>query len=178
MRSMYGIQVDLAANYVRNWSKHTQDCYLAFRDNTSRLEQSIARRFADYHDAVNRLRGELGVAKKDFTNSTWKGFVNVSLTAEQKEAFGSWDIQDADVWDGLATYGEKGFKFSLTFNAGNQSWVATYTGQEGSGKNEGYAVTGFATDPYNAARVLLFKVSAILPDVWKEYKPLPADTIG
>jgi len=175
---MYGYRATIAANYIRNWAKHTADCVVAFAADPIRVEQSIARRFADYHDGCNYLRGEIGVAKKDFTNGTWKGFVNVPLSAEQKEQYASWDIEDNDVWDGLAAYGEKGYKFSLTYNAGNANWMATYTAQADSGKNEGYAVTGFANDPYSAARVLLFKVSCVLPDVWKDFKPLPQDSIG
>jgi len=150
----------------------------AFSYNRGLVQASVNRSFEYYHRLCNDLRGELGVAKKAFENSTWKGFINVNLTAEQKEAYATWDIADADVWDGLATYGEQGYKFSLTYNKSNSSWVAAYTGQDGSGKNEGYAVTGFAKDPYNAARVLLFKVSSLLPDVWKDYKPLPSDEIG
>jgi hypothetical protein len=176
--SLYGYRATIAANYLTVWGKHTHDRVLAFSGDPARVEQSVARCFQDRHMAVSQLKGELGVAKKDFSSSTWKGFVNVSLTAEQKESFGAWDIQDADVWDGLATYGERGYKFSLTYNRTNASWVGTFTGQEGTGKNEGWAVTGFAKDPYNAARVLLFKVSAVLTDVWGDYKPLPSDEIG
>lgn len=115
---------------------------------------------------------------KDFGKTEFKGFINVNLTQPEKNAYAEWDIQDSDVWDGLATYGEKGYRFSLNWNKGNSHWIASYTGGEDAGKNQGYAVSGFAPDPYNAARVLLFKVSCVLPDVWKEYKPSPTDSIG
>jgi len=176
--TMYGYRADIAANYLRSWSKHTHQCYLAFRENAPMLQQSLYRRFEEYHSTADKLREAINVAKANFENSTWKGFINVSLNEETKKAYEAWDIQDSDVWDGLASYGEKGYKFSLTHNKENSSWVATYTGTEGAGKNAGYAVSGYAGDPYNAARVLLFKVSAILPDAWKEYKPLPSDMIG
>ena len=115
---------------------------------------------------------------KKFTDSSWKGFITCNLTNDMKEAFSAWDIQDADVWDGLATYGEKGYKFTLNHNKANENWVATFVGGEDSGKNAGWAVTAFARDPYNAARALLFKVSSVLPDTWKDYKATAADEIG
>lgn len=175
---MYGYRAKIASNYLRNWSKHVHNNVRHWEREPERCVQSVTRSFEDYHKTANLLREEIGVAKKDFSNSTFKGFINVPLSPEQKEAFGDWDIQDADVWDGLATYGEKGYKFSLSHNKSNESWIATFTAGEDTGKNSGYCVSGFASDPYNAARVLLFKVSAILPDVWKDFKPLPSDTIG
>jgi hypothetical protein len=178
MGHLYGENARTAELALRQWKHHVVACVEAFSKNPTQVEQSIARHFSNYHYFANNLRKALNVAKKDFTSNTWKGFISCSLTQEQKEAFGAWDIQDADVWSGLASYGESGYKFSLTYNRGNESWVATYTGQEESGKNAGWAVTGFAHDPYNAARVLLFKVSVVLPDVWKEYKPTALDEIG
>lgn len=175
---MYGGYAAYLHGELKLWGRRVQSNVEYWGNSPHMLEASVRRSFDMRHEMCNKLRGEIGVAKKTFENTTWKGFVNVSLTAEQKEAYAAWDINDADVWDGLATYGETGYKFSLTYNRTNASWVATYTGQDGSGKNEGYAVTGFAKDPYNAARVLLFKVSAILPDVWKDHTPLPSDEIG
>lgn len=178
MRTMYGDRADKARLNMRLWSRHVVDCLKAFEKNPTQIEQSIARHFSNYHYFANELRKGINVAKKDFNSTTWKGFINCTLTQEQKEAFGAWDIQDTDVWDGLASYGEKGYKFSLSYNRANESWLATYVGQEDCGKNAGWAVTGFAHDPYNAARVLLFKVSSILPDNWKDYKPNAIDEIG
>jgi len=178
MGRLYGKEAESLEFWLKGFGCAVFSNVRHWKNTPLTLQASVNRSFDEYHNRANKLRGELGVAKKTFENSTWKGFVNVSLTAEQKEAYNVWDIQDSDVWDGLATYGEKGYKFSLTYNATNANWVAAYTGTEDAGKNAGYAVTGFASDPYNAARVLLFKVSAILPDVWKDYKPLPQDAIG
>jgi hypothetical protein len=175
---MYGRRASLLSLNLRDWPQYVHANVRHWKNTPLLLQQSVERSFSDYHRIANNLREELGVAKKDFTNSTFKGFINVSLSQDQKNDFQAWDVEDSDVWLGLATYGERGYRFSLTYNAGNSNWVATYTAQDGTGKNEGYCVSGFASSPYDAARVLLFKVSCVLPDVWKEYKPLPSDTIG
>jgi len=176
--TMYGYRADVASNFLRNWGRHVHSNVVFWENMPSVLECSVRRSFERYHETANVLRECVGVAKKTFDNADWKGFVNVNLSPEQKEAYAAWDIADADVWDGLATYGEKGYKFTLTFNKGNSNWVATYVGTAEAGKNSGWAVTGFAKDPYNAARVLLFKVSSVLPDVWKDYKGTELDDIG
>jgi hypothetical protein len=178
MGGLYGKSAVELDNWLRGFGFTVSSNVRYWKNTRPTLAASICRSFAEYHYRADKLREELGVAKKIFENSSWKGFVNVSLTAEQKEAYASWDLEDADVWLGLATYGEKGYKFSLTWSDNNSNWVATYTGTESAAKNAGYAVSGFAGSPYDAARVLLFKVSAILPDTWKEFKPLPHDSIG
>lgn len=176
--TMYGYRADIAANFLRMWGKHVHDNVQFWRNQPYTLEASVARSFSQYRETADKLREEIGVAKKAFENSDWKGFVNVNLSPEAKEAYAAWDIEDSDVWDGLASYGEKGYKFTLTWNKQNSNWVATYVGTADAGKNAGWAVTGFAKDPYNAARVLLFKVSSVLPEVWKDYKGTELDEIG
>lgn len=118
------------------------------------------------------------MANKKFENSSFKGFVNVSLSQQDKEAYVSWDVQDTDVWDGIAQYAEGGYKFSVSRNKQNDHFTASVTGTEDAGKNAGYSVTAFAPTPYEAVRVVLFKVSVVLPPVWADYKPSGADAIG
>lgn len=176
--TMYGYRADLAANHIRSFGRAVSSNVRHWSKQPQMIEASVRRSFDEYRSSANILRECVGVAKKTFENSDWKGFVNVNLSPEQKESYAAWDIQDSDVWDGLASYGEKGYKFTLTHNKQNDNWVATYVGTADAGKNAGWAVTGFAKDPYNAARVLLFKVSSVLPDVWKDYKGTELDEIG
>ena len=176
--TMYGFHADMALANLRFFGRAVSSNIAYWSGKTFMVEASVARSFADYHVQANILRECVGVAKKTFENSDWKGFVNCNLSPEAKEAYAAWDIADSDVWDGLASYGEKGYKFTLTWNKQNSNWVATYVGTTEAGKNAGWAVTGFAKDPYNAARVLLFKVSSVLPEVWKDYKGTELDEIG
>lgn len=170
-----------ATNYqllLNLWGFQTHLTVLAFEDDPLRQEQCVRRKFEERHDIVNKLRQEIGVAKKDFTDNGWKGFINVSLTSEQKEQLSAWDIQDGDVWDGIATYCETGYKVSVSYNFQNKNFTATLIGGEGSNKNAGRAVSAFAPTPYQAVRTMLFKVSVMLPPVWTEYKASIGDDIG
>ena len=175
---MYGKE---AANLVRLlalWGEVTHLTVAAFADSPVRQEQSIRRKLDERHQLANNLREKIGVAKKDFSDNGWKGFVNVNLTNEQKELLGSWDIQDGDVWDGIATYCETGYKITVSYNATNKSFTSTAIGGEGTGKNAGRAVSAYAPTPYQAMRTLLFKISVILPAVWTDYKGAVGDEIG
>jgi hypothetical protein len=108
----------------------------------------------------------------------WQGFVNVNLTVEQKEEYRAWDVEDSEVWDGIATYCAAGYKVALSFNKQNDKFSCTGTGQPETGDNSGYAVSAFANTPYEAARVWLFKVSVVLPERWKDHAADAPDDIG
>ncbi len=142
------------------------------------LEQGVERSFEAYHTKANKLREALGMAKKDFKQTDWRGFIDVRMSDDLIDQYEAWDIHDSDVWDGLATYGERGYKFSLSYNAQSDNWVASYTGTTVVGANAGFTLSAFAGAPYEAARVLLFKVSCVLPDDWAEYRPPTLKRIG
>jgi hypothetical protein len=160
------------------WSINSFSKLEAFKKDKLLVQQSIEHSFARYHEYANNLREALGMAKKDFQSNTWKAFVNVTLTPEHKEALDAWDVADGGVFEGLAVYGERGYKLSVTYSKQSDSWNASYTGMEGCGKNAGYTVSAFAPSPYEAMRVLLFKVATILPDEWTDYKNTGGALIG
>jgi hypothetical protein len=140
--------------------------------------QSFNRYTEEIYDMATKMKKALASKPVKQQEFEWKGFVNVSLTADQKEAYKAWDIHDDDVWDGLAQYCAAGYKINLSFNKQNDKFNCTGTGQPSSGPNNGYAVSAFANTPYEAARVWLFKVSSVLPDIWSEFKSEDVDDIG
>lgn len=127
---------------------------------------------------AGKLKKQVAASAQNLPEFSWKGFVDVKLTEEHKAAYGAWDIQDSDVWDGIATYCEAGVKIALTYNSKNSSFTCSGTGQPASGANNGYCVNAYAKSPYEAARVWLFKVSAVLPDIWNTYTAPDTDSIG
>jgi len=163
---------------LKQWSDNAFGRYETFVHNKALVAQSLERSFQQYHELANELREELDVAKKEFNATNWKGFINVTLTEEHKEALAQWDVVDGGVFEGLAVYGETGLKLSVIYNKQSDTWNASYTGMDGIGKNAGYTVSAFAPTPYDAMRVLLFKVAVILPDVWTEWKNVGSALIG
>jgi hypothetical protein len=139
---------------------------------------SINRDLEEYYDMAKQARKAIASNTKSLPEFSWKGFIDVKLTEDQKQSYAAWDLADADVWDGVATYCEAGIKIALTYNSKNASFTCSGTGQPASGSNNGWCVNAYAKTPYEAARVWLFKVSAILPDDWSTYEAPSSDDIG
>ncbi len=151
----------------KGWGKNNQLCMA-----------SMNRSFKEYYDMAGKAKSKLASGKRDLPEFSWKGFVDVKLSDQDKANYAAWDVADSDVWDGIATYCEAGVKIALTYNAQNSSFTCSGTGQPASGQNNGYCVNAYAKSPYEAARVWLYKVSVLLPDVWSEYDAGESDSIG
>lgn len=149
-----------------------------FSSNPLMLESSLNRWLADVHEISNELREELGVAKKKYENTDWNGFIDCKLTDEDRAALEAWDVHDGDLWDAIATYGERGYKLSVSYQKQQDSWVAACTGTEHAGKNAGWAVSAYGPTPYDAMRTLYFKLAVVLPDNWTDFKPSKSQLIG
>lgn len=149
-----------------------------FADNKQRQMASINRFSEEIFEMAEKAKAAIAREKSAPKEFVWKGFVDVKLSDTDKANYATWDIADDDVWDGIATYCEAGVKIAITYNKQNASFNCAGTGQQGAGENHGYCVVAHAKSPYEAARVWLYKVSALLGDIWSEYKSGKADDIG
>lgn len=140
--------------------------------------QSFNRLTGEIYDMASKLKKQIASKPANRKEFEWKGFINVNLSAEDKASFVAWDIQDGDVWDGIAQYAAAGYKIAISYNKQNDKFSVTGTGQPETGTNSGYAVSAFANSPYEAARVWLFKVTSVLPDDWTTYVTAAKDDIG
>lgn len=175
---LYGNEVYALAKELRVIRQGWGENVVYFSNNRERAIQSFNRTTGELYIVASKLKKAIASkpsARKEFE---WKGFINVDLTSDQKEAYRAWDIQDSDVWDGIATYAQSGVKVQLSYNKQNDKFNCTGTGQPDAGDNSGYAVSAFGRTPYDAARVWLFKVSSVLPDVWTDYAGADGDDIG
>lgn len=127
---------------------------------------------------TRELREEMGMANKKVTENGWIGFVDVTLTSDEKELFGAWDIHDEDLWLLLVDAMVGGHKVSLSYNKQNETFGASFTGVSPDGENKGYTLSAFAADWYTAVRVLMFKHSVILHGVWENARQREGERIG
>lgn len=175
---LYGREIDRLAAGLKSIRSRQLFNQNHWNSKPPMAEQSYNRYFREYYEMAAKLKKEIASKPKDEPKFEWKGFINVRLSEEQKAAFLEWDVQDSDVWDGVATYAEGGYKFNVSYSATNSSFNCTITGQPATGANSGWAVSSFAKTPYDAVRVALYKVSAVLPDVWGTYAADHQDTFG
>lgn len=124
------------------------------------------------------LRERLGVAKRDERQTTWRGFVDVKMTDEEKQLFTQWDVHDNDLFLLMSEAVSAGHKLSISFNKQNDTFVCSFTGNEGTGKHEGFTLTAFAGDWYIAVRALVFKHAVLLNSDWTAAADRPSELIG
>lgn len=117
-------------------------------------------------------------AKKAPPAKQWNGFVSCELTAEDKATFKVWDVDFGDAFDLLVGRVTEGYRFSLSHNKKNDSFIASLTGSEDNGDNAGYTLSAFGKDVATAMRVLAYKDGFILEGVWENAKVQAKDDIG
>lgn len=158
--------------------KHGYNCLRAFGDNPQRVVQSMQRWIEKNHKLSNDFREKYHMVKKTETFGNFKGFIDCKLDGTHHEAYEAWDIHDSDIFDILSTVTEGGYKVSFSYQAQQHNFLAAVTGTDAAGKNAGWCVSAYAPDMYNAIRLVLFKATVILPEVWSDYKPSGRNAMG
>lgn len=97
---------------------------------------------------MSRKRTENGRTARSNTGgkfgSDFKGFADVSLTSEALEEIERVKVsRELDLVAFIEECLMDGYKFSLTRNEQVKSTIATLTGRNGTGDNEGFALSGF-----------------------------------
>lgn len=98
--------------------------------------------------------------------NVFKGFINRTLTADEKLAFKVWECDDHDLWIVLQTDIQSGYKLSVTYNSANDTFNATYMCNDEKSPNHGWCLTAFAPEWYLAIKTLVFKHNEILGCDW------------
>lgn len=105
-------------------------------------------------------------AKKKSANS-WKGFIDCELTTEDKYLLKTTDAtHDYPPLPTITKLVEDGYKFSLSFDKKNDTYIASLTDQDFASPTEGYTLTGRGGEPIKAITALLFKHFIKLEDGW------------
>lgn len=104
------------------------------------------------------------------SDAPWGGFVNIRLSDEEKEVAQAW-IRESEreavqlLTDDLAD----GYKFSLSYDGDNQSFIATYTGAGWDGCNVRCAMSARAGTWFEALALLVWKHHIHAGRDWGQY---------
>lgn len=127
-----------------------------------------------FNDLVRHIEGCYMPAKKiaasEKKQAEFKGFVNYVLSAEDKEMFSKWDVDDHDLFLLAAGGCQQGYKMGVSFNPKNDTFTATFMCTDSDSPNAGYILSAFAPDWYNAVKSLLFKHDVVLYGIWNVEK--------
>lgn len=141
----------------RDWTDKADDCVKAILD----IEELTTYR-SDYmgRDPVDKKPKEV--------KATWVAFKNIPLSEAQLDAFDHWDTHDEDVWILVTDVIQAGYKLSITYNAGNDTFSASLTGPGGGDKRQHFTVSAFAETWYEATRMLMYKHHVICEGDWSK----------
>lgn len=95
------------------------------------------------------------------------GFVNVTLSDDQREA-AALDYQDPDfMWDTLVTVLRDGYKVTLSYDAETDSFCAALSGTNCGKPNERLSITAWGATEIAGLQYVLYKHVTVLEFVWQ-----------
>jgi hypothetical protein len=87
----------------------------------------------------------------------WKGFVEISLTSEEKERIADSAWEPADYLSFLSRVVDDGYKVSIVSDSFNQCVVASLTGRASDCMNPGLTLSARGPETAGAIRALAYK---------------------
>lgn len=93
-------------------------------------------------------------------------FVDVRLTAEDRNTFVGLSYTDTDLIQFLSDVTDSGYRVGCSWSGEHQSYTVSLTGREGSGVNEGLCMTSFAGTLPRAVALAAFKHTVVTAGVW------------
>lgn len=97
----------------------------------------------------------------------WNGFIDVSLTDAQKDAFRAWRLEtETDLPDLLAGIAVAGHKVTLNYVQSNDSFSASITGSLKGDPAFAQTVSAFGRDVITALQMICFKHYVIAQEDW------------
>lgn len=112
--------------------------------------------------------------KKEVSNAPKFRFINHAFDKQQREDLAAMDVGvefPTEVVDGLVA---EGYKYSLSFDAGNQSFVASLTDRDDASAFYNVCLTGRGSTPSNARASLLYRHFNIAQGDWSALDQVPS----
>ena len=123
-------------------------------------------------NGVTKKEGE----KKDarFTqvrggNDNFKGYIQHTLTKEEKDNYDLWLIVDDDIWNDLQVLVDNGYKVGIGYDGYNQTFQCSLTCNNSKDDNFGWVLVARAPDVYNCVRLVLYKHLVLLMGDWSTF---------
>lgn len=126
------------------------------------------------------LAHSLGVClTEDWTMSRGKGtqkaateqtgmprFVDVALSAEQREEFVGWERRGGDLVTFLQSMADDGYRVGVAWSGAQQAYTVSLTCREAGNVNEGLCMTSFAKTLSTALWLALYKHLVVTEENW------------
>jgi hypothetical protein len=104
--------------------------------------------------------------RTDATRGDWKGFVEYRLTQEELTELDGWKCPPAATFELLSRLVFNGYRWTASYNPARKLACVVVTANDESLKWQGYGMSSFDTDCYEAAKMAVFKHFYILKEDW------------
>lgn len=95
-------------------------------------------------------------------------FVDVKLTAEEREAFAQWGERDGDLVRRLQDMADSGYRVGVSWSGEQQAYVVSLTCRDPESANSGLCMTSFAKTLVTALWLALYKHYVVTDGRWVE----------
>lgn len=95
-------------------------------------------------------------------------FVDVKLTAEQREEFGGWGQRSGDLVAFLQALADEGYRVGVSWSGEQQAYTVSLTGRSDDNPNKGLCMTSFARTLQTALWLALYKHIVVTDGHWME----------
>lgn len=109
-------------------------------------------------------------------DAPWGGFLNARMDDARKAQFDDWFTNySSKVWSSLDDAVGEGLKFSLSYDAENEAYVATLTGRLCLSLDQRWAASARAGTWEEACALVLFKHYVLAEGNWDDFRPSKGD---
>lgn len=157
----------------RDWLREARGSYVTKSKQCSLLEDWLY----GWVRLIEELQGILAMPKSKANEqiSTWKGFKDFRLSADQLEAFATDGVHDDDLMDLVQASLAEGYKLTFTYNGQSDTYNAAMTCNDDKSGNFGYTMSAFGPTFYTAIGLLMYKHHILLEADWNN---IPAPQRG
>lgn len=115
----------------------------------------------------NMARGK-GKAGQGGAGNAMPRFVDVKLTAEQREEFKTWERRGGDLVTFLQSMADDGYRVGVSWSGEQQAYTVSITCRDAENPNNGLCMTSFAKTLSTALWLALYKHLEVTGERWVE----------
>lgn len=105
-------------------------------------------------------------------DASWGGYINLRISEDERSDFDLWQTEEqANLSRFLESATVDGLKLSVTYDAENSAYIATFTGAGCHGDKARYCLSARSSDLNEAINLLLYKHLVLLDGDWGAYAP-------
>lgn len=125
-------------------------------------------------DRNTSARVDVNASRRYFcpTDADWGGYINLRVAEEERMDFDGWRVEEAA---NIAEYWQQalvdGLKFSVTYDAENSAYIATFVGAGCKADKARYSLSARGADLFEATELLLYKHMVLLDGDWSGFNP-------